>query len=355
MAHETIKDFLAQLRQKLPYVPPVSAGTLQSLHQAKNYKGMVQQIKKFMNIEGVKIRVEWVPDGAANDESRKDAPAWINLPDKMPSYGTKAFKEMTLRMCIRRPFLRQSTYDQAAITIAHELSHLVLDSIAHPLCREEKAVDLTAMLLGFRLLYKSGCYKEWRSGNNIFRHTVGYLSREEVDFVNDLLSETANGERSSVPSRWKFPLSLQTIVALHPFIISALVALAVVILTYRTPEPPHETRTADQTPAPPSLNPAPPPIALPDEPFQRPRPEVDYATLQRRLIELGYYVGPADGVWGRKSRSALRAFKVANGLPANEEYDDTTGWYLFSPRPARVPMPLGSSEPKQLWPSANAQ
>ena len=75
MAHETIKDFLAQLRQKLPYVPPVSAGTLQSLHQAKNYKGMVQQINRSMNIEDVTIQVEWVPDGAANDE-RQDAPAW---------------------------------------------------------------------------------------------------------------------------------------------------------------------------------------------------------------------------------------------------------------------------------------
>jgi peptidoglycan hydrolase-like protein with peptidoglycan-binding domain len=79
----------------------------------------------------------------------------------------------------------------------------------------------------------------------------------------------------------------------------------------------------------------------------RPRQEVDYATLQRRLIELGYYMGPADGIWGPKSQGALRAFKMANGLPANEEWDDTTAARLFSPRPARAPT--------SLWPNAKAQ
>jgi hypothetical protein len=188
------------------------------------------------------------------------------------------------------------------------------------------------MLLGFRLLYKDAA--------------GGYLSGEEIVFVNDLLSDTSQCDRSGNPSRWKFPLSLQTIIALKPVAISALVALVVVILIYRTREPyqtpaPEQTRSA-QLPSkglpapPPSPNLAPPPsLAPPDEPFQRP---VDY---QRRLSELGYYMGRADGIWGPKSRAALRAYKVANGLPTNVEWDDITAERLFAPR--------------QLWPSANAQ
>jgi Putative peptidoglycan binding domain len=39
-------------------------------------------------------------------------------------------------------------------------------------------------------------------------------------------------------------------------------------------------------------------------------------SVQNRLIELGYLAGTADGAWGPRSRTALRAFKVANGLAA---------------------------------------
>jgi len=38
-------------------------------------------------------------------------------------------------------------------TIAHELSHIVLSEIGHPLADSEEAVDLTAMLLGYRDIY----------------------------------------------------------------------------------------------------------------------------------------------------------------------------------------------------------
>jgi hypothetical protein len=360
MPHDVIKDYIVQLRQKLPYVPPVPTATLEALHQGQDYTGLVRQIKRFMNIEGVTVRVEQVPDGAANDEARKNAPAWIKLPDKftMPFYGTKAFREMTLTMCIRKPFLQQSTYDQAAVVIAHELSHVVLDSIAHPLCREERAVDLTAMLLGFRLLYKTGCYKEQRFGNKISSLKIGYLSSEEIDFINDLLSNTGNGDRLGSPSRWKLPLSLESIIAPNPVVlISVLVALVIVILPYRTWEP-HETPATKQAQSPPSPSSAPPADPAPrgpqgrtdDDPRARipqPRQEVDYATVQRRLIDLGYLIGPADGIWGPKSRLALRTFKVANGLPANEEWDDITAARLFSPRPARAPMPLSPSAKAQ--------
>jgi peptidoglycan hydrolase-like protein with peptidoglycan-binding domain len=47
-------------------------------------------------------------------------------------------------------------------------------------------------------------------------------------------------------------------------------------------------------------------------------PPSDILAAQTRLIELGFLKGPADGVWGGKSRTALRAFKVANGLAADE-------------------------------------
>src|SRR5262249_26219820 len=49
-------------------------------------------------------------------------------------------------------------------------------------------------------------------------------------------------------------------------------------------------------------------------------PPGDIMAAQNRLIELGFLAGPADGVWGTKSRRALRAFKIANGLAANDKW-----------------------------------
>jgi hypothetical protein len=137
---------------------PIKPASLKALHKARNYEGMVQRIKKAMNVE-VKLRVGWVNSGGQN----KDAPAWVQLPHNMPPYGSTAFKDLTITIFIRKSFLERSKYDQAAITVAHELSHIVLESINHPLRREEKAVDLTAMLLGFRELYASGAHKAERT------------------------------------------------------------------------------------------------------------------------------------------------------------------------------------------------
>jgi hypothetical protein len=185
---EEIKGYLAQLREVLPVVPPVPTAALKSLHKAKDYEGLVRLIRQSMNVE-VRLVVARVNSGGHKNEDGGEAPAWIEMPGKMPGYGTTAFRELKLTIYIRKSFLAESTYDQAAIAIAHELSHVVLDSLAHPLYRNEKAVDLTAMILGFRQLYKTACYKEWRSSNGIMWRKLGYLSRTEVEYANNLLSD----------------------------------------------------------------------------------------------------------------------------------------------------------------------
>jgi hypothetical protein len=57
--------------------------------------------------------------------------------------------------------------------------------------------------------------------------------------------------------------------------------------------------------------------------------------IQRRLAELGYFRGPSNGAWGPQSRSALRAFKVANGLANDDVLDPTTAAQLRSGSAAR--------------------
>jgi hypothetical protein len=58
-----------------------------------------------------------------------------------------------------------------------------------PLRGCEKAVDLTAMLLGFRRLYASGSYTEEQSRNRKTTHQLGYLAPHEVQLTDRALSE----------------------------------------------------------------------------------------------------------------------------------------------------------------------
>ena len=52
--------------------------------------------------------------------------------------------------------------------------------------------------------------------------------------------------------------------------------------------------------------------------------------MQRRLAELGYLSVSATGVWGPRSRNALRAFKSDHELAADENWDQATERSLFS-------------------------
>jgi Putative peptidoglycan binding domain len=110
-----------------------------------------------------------------------------------------------------------------------------------------------------------------------------------------------------------------------------------------TSNPPRATRTESQSSVPSVAQTAnvvrtetlkPPVGALPH----------DIARAQNRLISLGYMIGPADGVWGSKSRSALHAFKVANGLSDDDRWDSSVDDAIFSPSAARAPVPIAKHQ-----------
>lgn len=61
--------------------------------------------------------------------------------------------------------------------------------------------------------------------------------------------------------------------------------------------------------------------------------DLDAATqVLRRLQERGFFFGIVDGVWGPKSRLALRDFKIQNGLGADDSWDLRVQLALFSDR-----------------------
>lgn len=175
MSDIDVKAYIDQLRQALPYVPPIPVQEIKAMHRKRDLGGVVKLIRNTMNVS-VRLAVHWT------DQVRGNAPAWVLLPEKMPYYGTPEFAKIRIDMFIRRSFAEARPCNEFAMAVAHEFSHVILDSIHHPLRKEEKAVDLTAMILGFSYLYRRGAHTVERVGLNRFANrTFGYLSKRELD------------------------------------------------------------------------------------------------------------------------------------------------------------------------------
>jgi peptidoglycan hydrolase-like protein with peptidoglycan-binding domain len=56
----------------------------------------------------------------------------------------------------------------------------------------------------------------------------------------------------------------------------------------------------------------------------------DAARVQQRLIELGFLSGTANGIWGPRSRQALRDFRMAHGEADSDTWDEGAQQLLFS-------------------------
>jgi hypothetical protein len=56
----------------------------------------------------------------------------------------------------------------------------------------------------------------------------------------------------------------------------------------------------------------------------------DVKRIQQRLIDLGYFLGPANGVWGPRSKRALSDFRSAEKLGQDDRWDQETEMKLLS-------------------------
>ena len=171
--------------------PPVEEAEPQRLYDKKDYAGMIACVKKILRLD-VRVIMAVVKKGGLN------APAWVERPVPMPMYGTAAFRQTVVTVHLRKSFLDDSIFEEVVIAIAHELCHVVLDATAHVLQMEEEAVDLTAILLGFRDFYVTGCESVrkvklpwWESllGKERYRSSrTGYLSAAEVRYAAHLMT-----------------------------------------------------------------------------------------------------------------------------------------------------------------------
>lgn len=138
-----IQGYLDSLLKSIARAAPIDADTLGRLYIRRDYPAMLGWIKNSMQLN-LRVGLRIVQSAAPSP------PMWIETPDPMPAFGTPEFERTRVIVNVRRDLLETKPFIWIVAGFAHELSHVVLFSIGHSLQHEEKAVDLTAMILGYQ-------------------------------------------------------------------------------------------------------------------------------------------------------------------------------------------------------------
>lgn len=179
------------------------AGQLKELYMKKQYGAMLKIIKDFLNLN-LTLLVYYSQDLDWNEAS---AIIHYDL-ERLPIYGSKEFDHVRLPLSISKKYLdEESIFEAVVSTFAHEMAHIVLFSIRHSLCRDEKATDIMAMVLGFYEFFeigrfysiekkiqikKSSLFDFFNKSETFIKKTSfhrGYLFQEEINLVSDLIKQ----------------------------------------------------------------------------------------------------------------------------------------------------------------------
>ncbi len=129
--------------------------------------------------------------------------AQVSIPSNLPFYGTPGMVNFPINVrlsedCAENPATLISV-------MAHELSHIVLNSMWHKEKENEFYTDLTAMLLGFasimktgRKLVKTSSFTDYgTTTTHTETTTYGYLSDENFNFAFNKIEEVLNQQKSA--------------------------------------------------------------------------------------------------------------------------------------------------------------
>ena len=138
---------------------------------------IVSVLKQHMNIQcGLRV-------GVVRKGGPANASAWVNMPLLFPLFGTTEYRNLQLDVFVRKSVVAEWQFDTLIAGLSHELSHIVLESLQYEYRRAEEAVDITAILLGFRRFYLRGFYLQVESLVHSEQQRFGYLYEEEAQWV----------------------------------------------------------------------------------------------------------------------------------------------------------------------------
>ena len=123
--------------------PPIDPTQLKKLHDQADFPRMLGWIKNSMRLD-LRVGIRIVDSGPDR------TPMWIETPRAMAPFGTEEFRRTRVIVNVRKDVLDRYPFEWIVAGFAHELAHVVLFATGHPLQHSERAVDLAAMIAGYR-------------------------------------------------------------------------------------------------------------------------------------------------------------------------------------------------------------
>lgn len=194
---EMIAHTVAHLKRTLRVTRPSVDDEILGAHfQRGEYVAMFRAVQRSLHLRDMQIPLRLVHRGGPK------APAWVTLQEPFPRFGSLEYKSVRVPVYVREEFLAQASFESIVVVFAHELSHIVLESTGNELRRSEEAVDITAMMLGYRDFYITAQRSKARADlsrarspleafaldqMNEQRWNVGYLNEDEVRYAASLV------------------------------------------------------------------------------------------------------------------------------------------------------------------------
>lgn len=120
--------------------------------------------------------------------------AQILIPGHLPLYGSPRLEGFPITVKVSENCY---AYPETFVTVmAHELSHVLLRSLAHPRCDDEIYTDLAAMLLGFTKVMDEGREVRRVAAQKVYTTTYGYLDNAAFGFALRTLKNMLHGFRT---------------------------------------------------------------------------------------------------------------------------------------------------------------
>jgi hypothetical protein len=180
---ELIK-IVKRIKQSFPAFNPINNQLLINDFKQKKYARLISTMKNHLKIP-CRLMVKCL--NYPQRETGRLKGANICLPEKFPLYGTKEYENLNLTLNFHKELL--NNYYSFVMMISHELSHIILYSLNHPLKKSEKATDITAIVLGFAYFFELGHTIIEEKNFRLTCYKNGYLSFEELVLILNYLDD----------------------------------------------------------------------------------------------------------------------------------------------------------------------
>lgn len=148
---ELIRYQIGVLTRLFPVRPAADTAVPKRLFLDRKFTEMFKWVRDTLGLDGIGLRVGYVNHGGPADSC-----AWVVNLGSIPLYGGEQFRRFRVDVFIRKTYLEEAPFEAVLSTMAHEMAHVLLYGLRHPLHRNEMATDLAAMVLGFAEVFCSG-------------------------------------------------------------------------------------------------------------------------------------------------------------------------------------------------------